>query len=250
MKRELPPPGVQDTGKAGSMGADETRIVRETFEGRCRRRAQGVGGDGLMRADEGSERLRDGEGEEAVRPGKRLLQVVGEPLLGCLMLTLRAVTMATGMMDAVVPPTAVALREAMAVVAAAAVLDGADDLAGRGGERGRTRKGLWRTGGEDLAAGGHGRSPCMRALRRSEASACPVWVRWKETMVVSRWGCPRERWMSRGCTPASSRGVADACRRVGMATPILVMPARCVAVRKAPWTLVRRMGEGAVGRWC
>jgi|SoiMetStandDraft_2_1073263.scaffolds.fasta_scaffold02074_6 hypothetical protein len=32
-----------------------------------------------------------------------------------------------------------------------------------------------------------------------------------------------------------------------MATPILLIPARCLAVRKAPWTLVRRMGEAAVG---
>jgi hypothetical protein len=34
-------------------------------------------------------------------------------------------------------------------------------------------------------------------------------------------------------------------RRVWMATPVLVMPARCVALRKAPWTLVRRMEEVA-----
>ena len=34
MKLELPPPGVQDAGKAGSVGADEARIVREAFEGR------------------------------------------------------------------------------------------------------------------------------------------------------------------------------------------------------------------------
>jgi hypothetical protein len=53
--------------------------------------------------------------------------------------------------------------------------------------------------------------------------------------------------MSRGCTPASRRCVAEACRRVWMAPPRVVLPARDVAVRKAPWTLERLMGVGAVG---
>ena len=143
-----------------------------------------------------------------MRPGALLLQVVVEPRLGCMLLTLRTVAVATGMLDAVVRATAVALRDAVAIVSAVAVLEGADDLAVRGGESGRTLQGLRRQGGEDLAEGGHGRSPCMRALRRSEASSCPVGGRWKETSVVASWVWPRERWMSRACTPASSRGVA------------------------------------------
>ena len=81
-----------------------------------------------MRADEGSERLRHGEGEEEVRPGQLFVQVVLEPVLGLRLLTLGTVAVATGMIDAVVPPTAWALREAMAVMAALALLDGADDL--------------------------------------------------------------------------------------------------------------------------
>jgi hypothetical protein len=84
-----------------------------------------------------------------------------------MLLPRRAVTIATGMMDAVVPPTALALREAMAVVSAAASADGADDLAVRGGEGGITLQGLWHKGGEEIAEGGQSRSPCMRALRRS-----------------------------------------------------------------------------------
>ena len=60
-----------------------------------------------MRADEGSEGLRDGEGEEEVRPGKLFVQVVLEPLLGFMLLTLGTVAVATGMLDAVVSPTAV-----------------------------------------------------------------------------------------------------------------------------------------------
>ena len=84
-----------------------------------------------------------------------------------MMLTLGAVAIATGMMDAVVSPTALALIEAMAVVAALAMSDGADDLAVRGGEVGITLKVLWRKGVEDIAEGGHGRSPCRRELIRS-----------------------------------------------------------------------------------
>ena len=60
--------------------------------------------EALMRADEGSERLRDGEGEEEVRPGQLFVQVVLEPLLGFMLLTLGAVAVATGMVHAVCAP--------------------------------------------------------------------------------------------------------------------------------------------------
>jgi len=83
----------------------------------------------LMRTAERSEGLRHGEGEEEVRPGQLLLQVVREPLLGFMLLTLGAMTIATGMLDAVLLATAVAVIEAMAIVPALALWDGADDLA-------------------------------------------------------------------------------------------------------------------------
>ena len=102
-----------------------------------------------------------------MRPGKLLLQSVVSPLLGGMMLTLRAVAIPAGMIDAVVFATAVALIEAMAVMSALALLDSADGLARRGGQMGRALQVLWRKGGEDIAEGRHGRSPCMRVLRRS-----------------------------------------------------------------------------------
>jgi len=52
-------------------------------------------------------------------------------------------------------------------MAALALLDSADDLAVRGGKVRVARQVFWRKGGKDLTQGGHGRSPCMRALRRS-----------------------------------------------------------------------------------
>ena len=59
-------------------------------------------------------------------------------------------------------------------MAAVALWDGADALSVCGGEVGVALQGCWGKGGEDIAEGGHGRSPCMRALRRSEASSCPL----------------------------------------------------------------------------
>ena len=164
---ELPAPGVQDTGAPREVGPDETLVFGEPFEGRGRGVEHGVVREALMGADKGSERLRDGEGEEEVRPGQLFAQVVVEPLLGCMLLTLGAMAIATGMIDAVVSPTAWALREAVAVLAALALLDGADDLAVRGGKVGIALQVRWGKGGEDITQGSHGRSPCMRALRRS-----------------------------------------------------------------------------------
>ena len=64
-----------------------------------------------------------------MRPGELLLQVVMKPLRGFMLLALGTVPVATGMMDAVVLATALAVREAMSRVSALAVLDGADALA-------------------------------------------------------------------------------------------------------------------------
>jgi len=133
----------------------------------------------LMGAEKGTEGFRDDEGEEKVWPGELLLQVVMQPLLGFMLLALGTVPVATGMLDPVVLATAVALREALSIVSALAVLASAEDLAGRGRQRGRALQGLWGKGGADIVEGGHGRHPCMREWRRSSASACPVWVRCK-----------------------------------------------------------------------
>ena len=64
-----------------------------------------------------------------MRPGKLSLQVVLKPLLACMLLALGTGPVATGMMDAVVLATTLALREAVAIGPAVALLDGAADLA-------------------------------------------------------------------------------------------------------------------------
>ena len=75
----------------------------------------------LMRADQGTQGLRDREGQEKVRPRELLGQVVLEPLLGLMLLTLGAVAVATGMIDAVLARAVLTLIEAVAVCAALAL---------------------------------------------------------------------------------------------------------------------------------
>ena len=164
---EGPAPGRQATGKTRQSRPADTRVVGEPFESVRRGGAQGVGREAVLGAETGTQGLRDGAGEEDVRPGTLLLQVVGYALLGGMRRTRRPGSVAPGMLDAVVRPPAVALRDAVSRGAAGAGVDGAADRAVRGGEGGRTLQGRWGTGGEDRAEGGHGRRPCLRALRRS-----------------------------------------------------------------------------------
>jgi hypothetical protein len=84
-----------------------------------------------------------------------------------MLLALGTVAVATGMLDTVVFPAALTRREAVTIVSAVALLDGADALAVCEGQMGGALQVRWRKGGEDIAQGGHGKSPCMRALRRS-----------------------------------------------------------------------------------
>ena len=163
---ELPTPGGEDTGAPREVGADETLVAGKAFAGRGRRLQQGLGRKALMRTDARSAGLGHGGGEEDVRPGQVCGQVVLEPLVGCMVLTLGAVAVATGMMHAMVFPTVLARREAVTVRAALALVEGADALAVYGGERGRAGQGLRGTGGEERAQGGPGRGPRMRAVGR------------------------------------------------------------------------------------
>jgi hypothetical protein len=118
------------------------------------------------RAEAGTQRLRHSAGAEARRPGPLLLQRVGEPLLGCMRLALGTVAVATSMLDAVLPSTAGARIEAVAIVSASALLDGADDPAVCEEQMGGALQVLGRKHSEDFTESGHGRSPCLRALRR------------------------------------------------------------------------------------
>jgi hypothetical protein len=155
---QLLTPRMEDPGEPREVSADEARVVGQPFQGGGRRLKQGLVREALVRAAEGAERLRDGAGEEEVRSGQLLLQMMCEPLRGFLLLTLGTMAVATGMMHTVLAPTVWTLREAVAVVATLAVLDGTDDLAvGEGQLRGALQV-FWSKGSADLTEGRHDRS--------------------------------------------------------------------------------------------
>jgi hypothetical protein len=128
--REVPAPGMQDTEATREVRPDETLVVGEPFQGARRGGNHGVVHEALRRADAGSEGLRNGAGEEEVRPGQLCVQGVLEPRLGFMRLALRPVPVATGMLDAVLCATTLARIEAVAVVSALARGDGAAARAG------------------------------------------------------------------------------------------------------------------------
>jgi hypothetical protein len=163
----LPAPGMQDTGTTRASSPEEALVVGAPFEGRGRRLPQGLGGEARMRAEAGSERLRDGKGAEEGWPGQWLLAVVCEPLRGLRLLALGTGAVATGMLRTVLAPPGWPLREAVAVVATLTVLDGAEDRAGCEGDGGGTLQGRRGKGAADVTESGHGSSPGLRALRRS-----------------------------------------------------------------------------------
>ena len=132
-------------------------IGGESLEGGRRGVEQRLVGRALVRAHEGAERLWDGEGEEKMRPWELFVQVVVEPLLGFMLLTLGAVAVATGMRHTMVPSTVLALIEAVAVGAALAVLEGTEDLAVGEGQLRVALQVFWSKGGANLTEGRHDR---------------------------------------------------------------------------------------------
>src|SRR5687767_11378385 len=94
---ELPAPGVQDPGAPREVGPNEPRVCGEPFEGFSRGMEHGVIREPLLRAEEGTQGCRDGEGAEAVGSRQLFIEMMCEPLRGFLLLTLGAVAVATGM---------------------------------------------------------------------------------------------------------------------------------------------------------
>ena len=127
----------------------------------------------MLGAEQGTQGLRDGAGQEAVRARELFVQVVLSPLGRLLLLTLGTVAVAPGMRDAVVPPTAGTRRKTVTVMATAARLDGAADRAVDERQMGGALQGLGRQSRAERTESGQGRSPCMRVVRRVEASSCP-----------------------------------------------------------------------------
>ena len=138
---ELPAPGVQDAGEPWQVGPDEALVGGQPFEGRCRGVKQGLVRGALMGAHEGAEGLRDGKGEEEVRPRAAVCRGGAGAIAGLY-------AAGTGGSDGChrnggrgVAPHSVALREAVTIMPALALLDGADDLCGGRGADGGSAPG-------------------------------------------------------------------------------------------------------------
>jgi hypothetical protein len=190
---ELAAPGGEAAGKAGQVGAEEALVFGKTFESGGGGLAQRRGGTVGRCAAQWSQGVGDRKGEEDVRNWELFFTLRVQPQLGWMMLPRRTVTGATGVLEAVVCATVLAVLPAMAIVAGFPVVDGADGLVLCEGQRGVALAVFWSVRGADLAQGGHEVGPYMRALLRAEVSSCPLWVRWRETRVVSRRVGPRER---------------------------------------------------------
>jgi hypothetical protein len=73
---QLPAPGVQNPGEAREVCPDKARVLGQPLEGHGRRLQHGVVREALMGADKRAQGLRDGAGEEEVRPRELFVQVV------------------------------------------------------------------------------------------------------------------------------------------------------------------------------
>jgi len=90
---EWPAPGMQDPREPREVRPDETCVFGELCEGFSRGVEHGVIREALLRAEKGTQGLRDSEGEEEVRPRELLVQRVLEPLVGLIPTTTSALDM-------------------------------------------------------------------------------------------------------------------------------------------------------------
>jgi hypothetical protein len=208
MIRELSAPGRQDTRKTGERSAEEAGRAGEAFAGCRRRLAHGLGGQPGRGAAEGAQGCRDGKGAEEGRAWELCVELCVEPLPRLLVLTLGTRAMAAGRRETVWLSTAVAGREAGAVGTGAACADGLPSFEVCRRQGGGACEGLCAIGGEAGGDRGHEGNPRMTVWMRWMASAWPLWVRWRDSMVVASRACPLDLCMARRWTPASSRGVA------------------------------------------
>lgn len=99
---------------------------------------------------------------------------MGQPELGFVGVALRTVAGAAGVMDAVLPATVLARREAVPVVSGLTGEEGAEGLLVRGGKGGRALTIRWSGRVEAIGDGGHEVRPRIKEWIRWEASAGPL----------------------------------------------------------------------------
>ena len=108
---ELSSPGMEYAEEAWQISPNEFWVRSELFHGSGGSCKQGGVGQALVAADEGTELLRDGEGDEEVMCGELAVELALEPLAGFSMLTLRAVTVAAAAVHDMGPAALLAVVE-------------------------------------------------------------------------------------------------------------------------------------------
>jgi len=106
---------MENTGKAGQIGAYKALISGQFFEGLGGGLEQALVSEPGMRAAKGSQGFGDGEGDEEIGTWHLLVELVLEPELGVVVLTLRTVPITAGMIDAMRLAAAWAGVEAVAI---------------------------------------------------------------------------------------------------------------------------------------
>jgi len=125
---ELTAPGLQDTEEAREIGADETRVLGQPFQGLGGGFEQGMVGGFWVGADEDPELFGHGKGDQEIVCGKASGHLLYEPLLGFVVLAVGTVAIAAGPIDEMVLPATPAVIEGDAQFPTLAVDDGLDDF--------------------------------------------------------------------------------------------------------------------------
>ena len=156
-------PGVQDAEEAGEIGADVLSIQGEFFDGVRRRLEQRGVSHALVLSHEGAQFFWDRKGNQEMMSWELALDLFLQPLLGFMVLTGGAMTIATGAVELAWLGAVVALVERRPAGLRTTGHEGIDDFAVRLGHLGGvTSEVLGCEGGKDFMDGGHDRVPPSR----------------------------------------------------------------------------------------
>ncbi len=133
MKLELPSPGMEDAGKAGKIGSQETTIFGKGLQGFGRGVKEGFIACFLMSTDKVTQFLRYGEGDHEVGTRDLPIELFFEPLTGLVMLALGAMAVPAGTEDVMDLAAVAAFIDGHAVKLGAAPDHGPDGFPVAGG---------------------------------------------------------------------------------------------------------------------
>jgi len=125
---ELTAPGLEHAEEACQIGADKAVVFGQQLQGLGGGLKQGVVGGFCVGADEVPQLLRHGKSDQEIVCGEASGHLLGEPLLGFMVLAVGAVPIAAGALDEMALVAGSAEVEGKAELTASAVGDGLDDF--------------------------------------------------------------------------------------------------------------------------